>query len=260
MGFFNLVQNTVDPAPDPAMINAEATGQPENRESNRPTCRETNTGTTKPRPEPLKFLKPCPICRGRNFIHGKKGGFFCATCQPGIEGIPVRAMGSNHPAETAQGLPCPGCGSREYNRVKDGYLFPDGSCSDGWHCGGKTCGVKLLIGNKKEDRKTKEKPLSAGDEQKRKPSANAELYFRAAFPWLMRHLPALLAAGWTRPELFRRGKYAWPVGEWGLAWLPVWLKNGLKIKISATGQLIFTFQSCGRTIAQSASQARVCKK
>lgn len=38
------------------------------------------------------LLKPCPICQGRDFVHGHKGGFFCIECQPGARPAdPVRA-------------------------------------------------------------------------------------------------------------------------------------------------------------------------
>ena len=37
-------------------------------------------------------LKPCPLCGGRDFIHGMQGGYFCITCQPNVRpGTPVRA-------------------------------------------------------------------------------------------------------------------------------------------------------------------------
>ncbi len=40
--------------------------------------------------EPL--LKPCPICHGRYFIHGSRGGYFCTICQPDAKpGKPVKA-------------------------------------------------------------------------------------------------------------------------------------------------------------------------
>ena len=44
------------------------------------------------------------------------------------------------------GLPCGGCGSTSYRRVVNGFIFPDGSRADGWHCGGRECGVKLMVG------------------------------------------------------------------------------------------------------------------
>lgn len=40
-------------------------------------------------------LRPCPICGGRDFIHGFKGGYFCVECQPDVRpGISVKAGGS----------------------------------------------------------------------------------------------------------------------------------------------------------------------
>ena len=63
------------------------------------------------KPEKLSFLRPCPICRGRNFIYGSAGGFFCAVCQPGIQGQPVEATGPErqpagpeHEGQEAEGL------------------------------------------------------------------------------------------------------------------------------------------------------------
>jgi len=39
--------------------------------------------------EPL--LKPCPLCHGRDFILGIRGGYFCVNCQPGQHGKRVKA-------------------------------------------------------------------------------------------------------------------------------------------------------------------------
>ena len=49
-------------------------------------------------------------------------------------------------APEVPGLPCGGCGSTSYRRVVDGFIFPDGSRTDGWHCGGADCRVKLMVG------------------------------------------------------------------------------------------------------------------
>ena len=43
-------------------------------------------------------------------------------------------------------LPCGGCGSTRYRKVVDGFAYPDGSRTDGWHCGGTDCGIKLMVG------------------------------------------------------------------------------------------------------------------
>jgi len=56
--------------------------------------------------EKLNFLRPCPLCNGRNFIFGKNGGFFCPTCQPGIPGTPVEAGGPDRQdSEKEAGFP-----------------------------------------------------------------------------------------------------------------------------------------------------------
>ncbi|BCO08794.1 hypothetical protein GF1_11700 [Desulfolithobacter dissulfuricans] len=160
-----------------------------------------------------------------------------------------------------QGLPCGGCGSTTYKKKMDGFQFPDGSVTDGWHCGGEHCGVKLFTGNKETDRKTREQRLEgnqgrqdlqgeAVQPRRQRLEGEARRCFHAAFPWLMEHLPELLAAGWTRPELFRRDKTAWPVGRWGVAWLSVWSKKNLTIALGVQGELTFSFPSSGRQIVQ----------
>nr|WP_320010108.1 hypothetical protein [uncultured Desulfobulbus sp.] len=60
--------------------------------NNRPKDRR-NRQRRPPKPERLAFLQPCPLCFGRSFVVGNGGGFFCTTCQPGIEGHPVEAAG-----------------------------------------------------------------------------------------------------------------------------------------------------------------------
>ena len=71
--------------------------QPEGKNT---SCPKSNSPKEKlnrlyqqPKPERLSLLKPCPICSGRLFVAGQGGGFFCTTCQPGIEGHPVEATG-----------------------------------------------------------------------------------------------------------------------------------------------------------------------
>ncbi len=217
-----------------------------------------NNGHQKaPNPEKLKFLKPCPICGGRDFIHGHEGGFFCISCQPGIEGLPVLALGYRNPPEKAKGLPCPNCGATIYGKEEKGFLLPDGTVTDGWHCGGASCRVKLLIGatvdrHLKTNRPGSRRALLSPD--------SGDQCFKAAFPWVQDHLQKLLAAGWTRPELFRRDRCAWPLRKWGLCWLPIWKKTNVKIKIEDSGQLIFSFTGVdGRRIEQTAFPQHTAK-
>ena len=68
-----------------------------------PSYRQAPGRAPKPRParrkpERLAFLQPCPLCNGRQFIHGAGSGFFCVTCQPGQQGQPVEAAGPDRQA------------------------------------------------------------------------------------------------------------------------------------------------------------------
>ena len=148
MGFFDLIENTakqadsqvVHPASGTVRVNRDQdlVGEPARRSASRP--------------EQLKFLRPCSICGGRDFIHGRDGRFFCTICQPGITGTPVKAAGHRQTQTTVQGLPCAACGSTTYQRIENGFIFDDGTLADGWHCGGENCHVKLYCGNKKKDK------------------------------------------------------------------------------------------------------------
>ena len=75
--------------------------------------------------------------------------------------------------------------------------------------------------------------------------------FKASWPWLIGNLDHLLAAGWTKAELFRRGRFRCPLGNWGAAWLDVWSKDGLSVSIGSRGQIVFRFISNNRVIEQS---------
>ena len=78
--------------------------------------------------------------------------------------------------------------------------------------------------------------------------------FSAAWPWLRTNLGDLFATGWTRAGLFRRGENRYPVGRWGVAWLPVWRRPGLSVTVvDGTGAILFRFDGTdGRPIVQSA--------
>lgn len=172
----------------------------------------TAKSRTKPKTEKLKFLKPCPICQGREFTHGKNGGFFCNSCQPGIDGQPVTALGHRKPLEAGNSLP----------------------------------GVA-------------QQPRGTKPAQSNRPAGPEQQYFQAAFPWIREHLPELLAAGWTRPELFRRGHRTWPAGNWGIAWVSAWSKKNLVVSIGHRGKLIFRFTSGGRNIKQTVINSKQVK-
>lgn len=153
--------------------------------------------------EKLKFLRPCPLCQGRYFTYGQKGGFYCETCQPGIAGSPVYATG------------------KERRKIQ-------------------------AVGSIKIQAQSQKYPA-----QTRKGKSEKEC-FKIGFPWIMEHLKELLACGWTKPELFSRSRHKWCVGDWGVAWLPIWARQKVDIKIQSTGAIHFIFKSGGRIVTQSA--------
>ncbi len=54
----------------------------------------------------------------------------------------------------------------------------------------------------------------------RRPPGQAEVArYRQGRAWCLDHLGTLLASGWTRAGLFRAGRYRYPYGPWGAAWL-----------------------------------------
>lgn len=160
------------------------------------------------KPERLAFLQPCPLCEGRQFIHGAGGGFYCVTCQPGQQGQPVEAAGPDRQAPT----------------ITPEDLEPAGDV---------------------------EAPNQAGTADTG-PTEAQRAHFRAAWTWITKNREPLLAAGWTPATLFRRARYRWPYGPWGVAWLPVWGRPGLAVTIGTRGEIRFTYPSGNRTITQTA--------
>jgi hypothetical protein len=76
--------------------------------------------------------------------------------------------------------------------------------------------------------------------------------FRAARPWILEHLPELTAAGWTRRDLFRVGRFKHPCGTWGPAWLSVWTDSDMTTGTGPDGMIIFSFIKHGRQYLQTA--------
>ena len=77
--------------------------------------------------------------------------------------------------------------------------------------------------------------------------------FQIAWAFLSAHLPELLANGWSREELFRRSSKTGPFHDIGLAWIPIWGNEKLKVSLAEKGQIQFAFLSAtGRHVTQSA--------
>lgn len=63
--------------------------------------------------------------------------------------------------------------------------------------------------------------------------------FRAGFAWIWPRVAGLLAAGWTRRELFGRSPTRWPTGPWGVAWLSAWSDPATVASLGADGEIVF---------------------
>jgi hypothetical protein len=65
--------------------------------------------------------------------------------------------------------------------------------------------------------------------------------FRVGFPWITAHLTELLVAGWSRRELYGRGRYRWPIGDWGAVWTLPFGQPGKNPGHWTSGEIVFTF-------------------
>lgn len=91
---------------------------------------------------------------GKINVKGEKEAFNrCQSLLKQHKSEIVSLLMSKEPVEAVEvtGLPCGGCGSTRYTKVMAGYIFPDCTRMDGWHCGTPTCRVKLLTGNPEVD-------------------------------------------------------------------------------------------------------------
>ncbi|MDK9706386.1 MAG: hypothetical protein OEL83_04990 [Desulforhopalus sp.] len=82
------------------------------------------------------------------------------------------------------------------------------------------------------------------------PSIEAITRFKTGYPWITLHLVKLLAAGWTRRELFGRGRHRWPIGDWGAAWVLPFDQPEKIPGIGRHGEIVFTFPNCHGELAQ----------
>jgi len=63
--------------------------------------------------------------------------------------------------------------------------------------------------------------------------------WRIARRWILPRLSELEKAGWTRTRLFRAGRYSYPHGEWGVAWMENWRETKWEISLD-DGLIIFS--------------------
>ena len=155
---------------------------------------------------------------------------------------PVAALSFLHPCHTCQG--------DSYLFGKDGFFI----CSN---CNPAAEGISVIgSGNISQiEINRSQSVIGAGPEYRRIDNRFklASECFKIGYPWVKDHIDELCGAGWTKPELFRRSPHRWPLGNWGLAWLGVWRRPGVRAMIVDKGKIIFTFKYNGRTVTQSAN-------
>jgi len=125
--------------------------------------------------------------------------------------------------------------------------------------------ARILVALLDFEKSSQPMPKHQGIDQARKsspqigttPPPEAAEAFKAGFPWITAHLAELLAAGWTRRELFGRGRYRWPVGDWGVAWASSFGEARKVPSIGGRGEIVFTFANAnGEQARQTAWPAR----
>lgn len=178
-------------------------------------------------------------------------------CQPASEKIDERRRILHRKPERLSFLaPCPVCHGRSFVHIEGGgfacrtcqpglFGYPVESTGPEGHTPDQD--PELLTAGWSSDVPAPQLPT------RNQPPEEALAHFAAAWPWIKKHRAALLAAGWTMAALVRRGKYRWSCGPWGLAWLPVWSKPGVKTSLARNGKIQFIYESNGRTIKQTAT-------
>uniref|UniRef100_I2PWM7 DNA primase n=1 Tax=Desulfovibrio sp. U5L TaxID=596152 RepID=I2PWM7_9BACT len=85
-----------------------------------------------------------------------------------------------------------------------------------------------------------------------KPTPSMVRAYKAGRRWILDHLDGLFAHGWTRPGLFRAGRFRFPCGEWGLSWSSAWSNPILGgVTMAGDGTVIFELREAGRVVRQS---------
>ncbi|MEA4857097.1 MAG: DNA primase, partial [Solidesulfovibrio sp.] len=89
--------------------------------------------------------------------------------------------------------------------------------------------------------------------RKSKPTPDMVRAYKAGRRWILAHLDGLLSHGWTRPGLFRAGRFRYPCGEWGLAWSSAWVNPVLGgVILAEDGTVVFELHETGRVVRQTA--------
>ncbi len=95
-------------------------------------------------------------------------------------------------------------------------------------------------------------PLSSRKSKNRRITGNMLKAWKSSRPWLLARLPDLEEKGWTRTKLFRAGRFKYPCGSWGVAFLSNWLRPDVEITLDTDGSIRWTWtEATGRTVSQA---------
>lgn len=89
------------------------------------------------------------------------------------------------------------------------------------------------------------------------PAEAQRAYDNGGAAWCIEHKKQLLAAGWGKSDLFRRGKFKYPYGNWGLAYSTAWLKPEVQAELRKDGTVVFKWERGGKEIVQTSSVPHV---
>jgi hypothetical protein len=76
--------------------------------------------------------------------------------------------------------------------------------------------------------------------------------WKIARKWILPRLDELQASGWTRARLFKAGRYTFPYGEWGVAWLDNWRRTEWEVHLENGLITFLTKDISGKKIKQIA--------
>lgn len=222
---------------------------------------------TEERIEIDSWLKPCCICGGIEFFGTiftdikPVESFWCVTCQEIPSGwITRRRVKSQNRLWRPMGLSVntPAVEQQPDRHWSPGWPYSCEACDEptGWKSGDTpccpSCGAgpdnPALITSTQWGGKTPPHHITSLSHCP--PDALAS--FRIGYSWLNDRLDELLVAGWTRAELFRRGRYRWPIGDWGAAWLSSWSDPEKDASLGTRGEIVFSFKNATGQVQQTA--------
>lgn len=196
------------------------------------------------------WLKSCCICGGIEFvgaIYADVESFWCVTCQDVPDGW-IKRRRVNSQKKALWIVKTPSVVDQQSGRHwSPGRPYSYEACGEptGWQTG-DTSRCPACEAGPDDPHLINTTQCGGGIPPYHKTtflpcSAEALASFRIGYTWINNHLNELLSAGWTRAELFRRGRYRLPIGNWGAAWLSSWSDPEKEASIGTKGEIVFSF-------------------